>query len=224
MSEETLDDVYGEAAPQETSPETTEEETTQDVVEEATEETQEDNDTVPYSRFSEVNNKFRETENEATALRQELDQLKAEQAPEETPQFETADDLIQYQDDKTTGKIDQSMKSQNAMWEAKLEANNKMNELERNYPEIKEDAMFADLISQKIKDNPSLDIGRAAKEVKTYLKTYEERGRKTAEEKLVERGGFQGGVAGNQPMQQTDADKDYAQKIVDMSGGVDSTF
>ncbi len=223
MEEETLDDVYGEAAPQETSPETTEEETTQDVVEEAQED-KESNDVVPYDRFAEVNTKYRDTETELAQANARIADMESKQAPEETPQFETADDLIQYQDDKTSGKIDQSMKSQNAMWEAKLEANNKMNELERNYPEIKEDAMFADLISQKIKDNPSLDIGRAAKEVKTYLKTYEERGRKTAEEKLVERGGFQGGVTGNQPMQQTDADKDYAQKIVDMSGGADSTF
>lgn len=209
MSEE--QDVFGED--QDSSTETEQEETTEEEVEESS-------DTVPYERFAEVNNKFRETEVELEMARQQLAE-REEEVEEEKPEFETPEDLIEFQDKKVEEKLNTSLESRDAMWEAKLEAQDKIHQLKEEFPEAIEDPMFADFVSAKISNNPDMDVIEAAQQVKDHLESLKSEGKKEAEEKLAIRGTLGGGVAGRPP--QTDADKEYAQSIVS-AGQNDSIF
>lgn len=225
MEEDKLDGFYGEEAPQDSSPETTE--TPDDSQDQATDSVEPEQDNgqkhVPYDRFSEVTKKYRETESELEYARQELARFREQQQesqPQEEQKFESPEDIVNY-NDKTT---DEKLAARDAMWESKLEARNKMSQLEQEFPESKTDAVFRNFLSKEIDRNPSVDILKTAQSVRDYFKAYEEKGRKAAEKQLAERGSFQGGVVANQPMRQTDADRDYAKSIVEAGGGANDIF
>ncbi len=169
---------------------------------------------IPYERFQEVNEKYRSTEAELQSTRARLAEIERSQTPEEPQKFETAEDLIKYQDKN----VDTKLSARDRMWEARLEATEKMTALKEAYPEIKTDHQFSEFLATKIKNNPNLDIMQAAKETKEYFMQFEERGRQKAEEDFLKKGSFQGGVVGNRPLEKTDADKEYVNSIVNAGG------
>lgn len=219
MPEETQG-VFGEAAPAH-SPEPTTEPGAQEGQQpstdgQGTQPTGEGQQHVPYDRFKEVNENYRSTQAElkaANARLAEYDRL-AGRTPEEKPQFETAEDLIKYQDKS----VDEKLSARDRALESRFEAERKMSALEKAYPEEMQDPNFTEMIANKIRSNPKLDLMQAAKQVKEYFGQIEERGRKKAEEDFLKKGNFGGGVVGNQPLQKTDADKEYVDSIVNAGG------
>ena len=196
--------------------EISEESSTEEEQEIENEEQTQESDTVPYERFAEVNNQFRETEAELAIAREQLEAL--EEEPEEEPEFKTPEDLIAYQDKKVDEKLNSTLEARDAAMESKLEAQNQMMQLEKEYPDAIQDPMFTDIVAAKISANPDINLLEAANEATKYMDSIKEEGKKEAEELLQTRGTFQGKVIGGQP-EQSDADKDYAQSIVEAGGG-----
>lgn len=213
--------VNGEAAPENSPAQTTGAE--DNGQQGSSTDNQEDHTTVegkniPYERFSEVNEKYRATQAELETNRQEIARLQSLIPPEEKPKFETAEDLLKYQDESVDKKLGAREKVLEARFEARLEATEKLNQLNQAYPEVKTDRQFAEFLTSKIRNNPNLDVLKAAEEVKQYFKQLEEKGRKSAENDFIQKGSFGGGVIGNQPLQKTDADKSYVDNIVNAGG------
>lgn len=212
--------VFGEAAP-ETSPAQTTEPVETDQQPSSTddgtsEQQTEEGKQIPYDRFKEVNESYRSTKGELEAAKARLAEIEGqrEQTPEETPKFETAEDFLKYQDKN----VDTKLNARDRMWEARIEATEKMNALKEAYPEVKEDAMFSEFLANKIRNNPGLDIMQAAKEVREHFAQYEERGRKKAESDFLKKGSFYGDVVANQPLQKTNEDKELVDSIVNAGG------
>ncbi len=212
--------VFGEDAPVDSPPQTTDAEGQEPQGEptgepEGQEPTAEGKEAVPYERFQEVNDKFRSAEtdlNTATAKIAELEQQG--QQPPEDPTFETPEDIIDHQEKS----VDKKLTERDQVWESRLEAQDKMNELNQAFPEIKEDHHFADFLTTKLQNNPGMDVMKAAKEVKDYFGEHEKRGRESAEKDFIQKGSFQGGVVSNQPLEQSDEDKEYVDSIVNAGG------
>lgn len=224
---ETNEGVFGEAAPESSPDETTgaEDQKTQDTHESDTD--VQDHDAggqeqqhVPYERFQQVNESYRSTQAELEAVRAEIAQLRGQgqqNTQQETPEFQTTDDLIQHMDGRTKQMLERELSANNQQWESKMEAQNKIVELNERFPEMK-DPQFKGMLVARLQQNPGMDHIKAAQDTKNYLKSFEDKGRESAKNEFIQKGSFQGGVEGNQPLQQSDEDKKYIDQIVNAGG------
>jgi len=198
----------------ETVEETPKEEETTEEAETLADGTPKEEKTVPYERFSEINEKNREMEETLQQTREELAEIRGTlqatqqpQQPEEAPVFETPEDLIKYNQNLTKQELDTREKALQDRFESQLEAQTKMQELTTKYPEVSKDPIFAEMVRNRISENPQKDIVEVAGDVKEYINSIKAEGRKTAEKELAQRGVIQGGVTGNQPLKESDEDK-----------------
>lgn len=167
---------------------------------------------VPYERFSEVNQKYRALEDEVSALREHITQRSQ---PEEQP------DQTDFSDVESPQDFAQRMRQENigreraleARFEAKLQAKEKLSEIERDFPEIKNDVQFRGLLASEISRNGSLNIAKTAERIRGYLSAVENRGRESAKKEFMEKGAFQVRGEGNAPMR-SKGDEDIISSIV----------
>lgn len=227
MSEVEQEGVFGEAAP-ESSPDQTTDAEGQDPQGDPTGDPQEgqepeaggqEEQRVPFERFEKVNGDLHTTRAELEAARARIAEFEQQgQQPSEEPlEFNSPQELIEHQDQRNAQAVDQKLEENNRKWEARMEAQNKIAELNENFPEMK-DPQFKEMLVQKINANPGMDHMKAAQAVKDYLNSYAEKGRESAKNELIQKGGFQGGVTGNQPLKKSDEDQKIADSIVNAGG------
>lgn len=136
----------------------------------------------------------------------------------ETPQFETAEDLINYVDknifEKKWADRERAIEEK---FNARLEAQTKLNELREAYPEDMKDHNFRSFVIHQMNQNPNLDPLDIAKGVKGYLDTVKQKGAESAKQELIQKGTYQGKAEGNQPYE-SDEDKAIKDRIINAGG------
>ena len=218
-SEEQVEDTTEDSQPQ-----STEQEETSSAGENPTKpegaETEAQN--VPYERFKEVNDQLRELREFKEKVSPILErQPETEQV--DPNQFETVEDLINYVKNQNETSWQQREQALEHKFNARLEAQQKLNELKQTYPEEMKDSQFRNFVITSMQNNPQADPLDTAAKVKDYLETVADKGRKAAKEEFIKKGSFQGKFAGNQP-HQTKEDKSLVDSIVNAGGPSESIF
>lgn len=166
---------------------------------------------VPYERFKEVNDKLKSMESKFEGLSPQLetvDRLRSAFNPQEDNEvFDSPEAFTNH----LKGKFEKEWEArEQALRQDILSSVNTRYELEAlktEYPELKEDKEFRDIVVTQISMNPNKSPREIVAGVKKYLDAVTEKAKKSHEEEFLSKGAYSGRHSNNQPHESADADE-----------------
>jgi hypothetical protein len=167
---------------------------------------------VPYERFKEVNNKLRalEEQNQGLAPKLEtLDRLQDAFNPQDVDpsEFNSPEEYTQF----LSQKFEQQWRDREKALETKVmagvNARYELESLKQEYPELKDDSKFRNIVVTQMALNPDKSPREIVKEAKDYLETVKEAAKKQHEEEFLNKGTYSGKPGNNHPYESDDADE-----------------
>lgn len=153
-----------------------------------------------------------------------MDKLQSAFSPQEAEdysQFESPQQFMGYLEEKNKKFLAEREEALKHDILSSVNARYELETLKSEYPELKEDKEFRDIVVNQMALNPARSPREIVSGVKKYLESVTEKAKKAHEEEFLSKGTYSGKSGNNQPYQ-SDEDKEVANSIVNAGkrGGI----